>query len=194
MDLGEYRMTERERLLKRAGVFCLWRGISRDRAEPAAPRDSEIDNSQKIPNNYTIPPYLLALFHEKQYPVRTLWTYPGLAADLGLPTPSPRLALFRKIQESVCGHLGWKKQDISAWPLDVEDALLRHGLEHFCPSVVICFVQDASEIRPLQTSLKDICPQTRLFLLPDITDMAKGNQAAKNTAWKILQDIFPASP
>lgn len=194
MDLGEYRMTERERLLKRAGVFCLWRGISPDRAEPAAPRVSGTDNSQKIPSNYAVPPHLLALFHEKQCPVRTLWTYPGLAADLSLSPPSPRLALFQKIQDSVCNHLGWKKQDIYAWPLDVEDALLRHGLEYFRPSVVICFARDASEIKSLQASLKDICPQARLFLLPDITDMAQGNQAAKNAAWKILQDIFPASP
>ncbi|MDO4767367.1 MAG: hypothetical protein Q4B25_04375 [Pseudomonadota bacterium] len=126
--------------------------------------------------------------------MRTLWTYPGLAADLSLSPPFPRLALFQKIQDSVCGHLGWKKQDICVWPLDVEDALLRHGLEYFRPSVVICFARDASEIKSLQASLKDICPQARLFLLPDITDMAQGNQAAKNAAWKILQDIFPASP
>lgn len=192
MDLGEYGLTEQERLLRRAGVLYLWREqapMPSVSAGPDGPTNTAI--SSAVPTGCDIPAHLAALFHEQQHPVRSLWLYAGLAEDLGLPSSPQRLVLFRQIQESVCTHLHWKKSDIAGWPLDVEGHVLHQGLEHFQPQVVIAFAHslDAPEIKTLQQQLIEICPRAKFSLLPNITAMASGRQDLKNMAWRILQDI-----
>lgn len=191
LDLGEYKLTERERLLKRAGVFHLWR-------EPGpallSVRDelSEQESAfSDIPANCDVPAHVAALFHGKQFPVRSLWLYAGLAEDLKMSPSSQRLVLFRKIQEATCAHLGWEEKDIASWPMGVEAAILSYGLERFQPQRVLCFARnlDTPEVKELKSLLPAICPQAKFFLLPDVTDMAAGNQELKNAAWRVLQDI-----
>lgn len=192
MDLGEHKLTEQERLLKRAGVFYLWREqVSKPPTSAGSALPDDAAAPPTIPASCDIPAHIAALFHEKQLPVRSLWLYAGLAADLELPSPPQRLVLFKKIQESACTHLHWKESDISSWPLDVEVQILRQGLEHFQSQEVIAFAHslDAPEIKTLQQLMTEICPQVRFSLLPDITAMTSGRQDLKNTAWRILQGI-----
>jgi hypothetical protein len=129
-----------------------------------------------------LPPVLRNLFHGKQSPVRTLWTYAGMHEDL-LQTDIPeRLAFFRKIQESVCSHLGWQNTDISSWPLDLDPLQWAQGLDHLRPHIIVCF-GDASRLAGAgATGLQDHC-------LPDLLEMALGNRDLKNEAWRILRTL-----
>lgn len=121
------------------------------------------------------------LFHGKQSPVRTLWTYAGMHEDL-LQTDIPeRLAFFRKIQESMCSHLGWQNTDISSWPLDLDPHLWAQGLAHLRPRIIVCF-GDAARLTCTKTT------DLQVHCLPDLLEMAD-NRDLKNEAWRILRNL-----
>ena len=137
-----------------------------------------------------LPPILRSLFHGKQSPVRTLWTYAGLYADMQHAVAPPRLDLFRKIQASVRSHLGWQDKDICSWPLDVTPEIFLHGIRSFSPAIVIGFGPDLAlpvADGPDAALLKGCA----LYVLPSLDDMAGGDKQTKNEAWQILQSIRP---
>lgn len=207
MDLDEYALTEAQRTLKRLGITHLWRRPESAPQEPApavaasttvvvapetvrqpvAPRRPPQEPSRA---EEPVPPLLRSLFHGKQSPARTLWTYVGLFADMQQPTPPPRLDMFRKIQASVRSHLGWPENDICAWPLDVSPGLLAQGLRFFAPRIIICF-GPASPVSgdPNSGNAAALFGNSELRLLPNLEDMAAGDKQLKNDAWQILQGI-----
>ncbi|WP_156902385.1 hypothetical protein [Desulfomicrobium escambiense] len=205
MDLDEYALTEAQRTLKRLGITHLWRQKDSALQEPApavantvataldtvplpaSPRRPAQKPSQ---TEEPVPPLLRSLFHGKQSPVRTLWTYAGLFADMQQPTPPPRLDMFRKIQASVRSHLGWPENDICAWPLDVAPELFAQGMRFFVPRIIICF-GPASPVSgdPNSGNAVAVFGSSELRLLPNLEDMAAGDKQLKNDAWQILQGI-----
>jgi len=138
-----------------------------------------------------MPPLLRALFHGKQLPVRTLWTYAGLNADLNQALIPERLAVFRKIQESACVHLHWSEKDICSWPLDIELNLYHQGLQRFCPKIVICFGENHALLTTAERSEdgRFCLGNCSIYMLPSLDEMALGNKDLKNEAWKILRSI-----
>lgn len=138
-----------------------------------------------------MPPLLRALFHGKQLPVRTLWTYLGLNADLNQALIPERLAVFRKIQESVCVHLNWSEKDICSWPLDIEQNLYHQGLQRFCPKIIICFGENLTLLTSAERSEggRFCLGNCSIHTLPCLEEMALGNKNLKNEAWKILRSI-----
>lgn len=120
-----------------------------------------------------------------------MWTYAGLHEDMQCATNPPRLAVFKKIQESVCQHLKWHVKDICSWPLDLDPGTFRRGLEHFKPQMIL-FFQDretASDTSDTQAKRLEALGNCRIVKLPSLEEMAQGNQQVKNEAWKILQTI-----
>ncbi|HCU69384.1 MAG TPA: hypothetical protein DGF30_09215 [Desulfomicrobium sp.] len=210
MDLDEYALTETQRTLKRLGITHLWRRPEIPQQEPAPQEPGPFVEetaqavaeparkpvAQRFPDQgpsrveEPVPPLLRSLFHGKQSPVRTLWTYVGLFADMQQPTPPPRLDMFRKIQASVRSHLGWPENDICAWPLDVSPGLLAQGLRFFAPRIIICFgpVSPVSG-DPNSGNAAALFGSSELRLLPNLEDMAAGDKQLKNDAWQILQGI-----
>lgn len=137
-----------------------------------------------------LPPILRTLFHGKQTPVGTLWTYAGLLADLQQPDVPARLDMFRKIQASARTHLGWGENDICAWPLDVSPAVFHHGLRFFCPRIVILFGPGARiPVAPAAEDAAATRSEPTVIVLPGLDDMAAGNKQLKNDAWQALQSI-----
>ncbi len=205
MDLDEYALTEAQRMLKRLGVSHLWRQTEpatgaiavapSDSAPPGVPEPSRTRGAPSAPEaasrpEAALPAILRALFHGKQSPVRTLWTYAGLYADLQMPVAPPRLEMLRKIQSSARSHLGWRETDICAWPLDVPPELFFQGVRFFVPATVIAFgtgpyLPACADTEPAGSILR----QCALYVLPSLEDMAAGNQQSKNEAWQILQSI-----
>lgn len=110
--------------------------------------------------------------------------------DMRQAQPPERLTIFRKIQETACTHLNWREQDICSWPLDVDPAVFKAGLEAFTPKLVLCLGNADG-----QAALSRLA-QGRIRLLPGLDEMAKGNRDAKNEAWRILRaitnELFPA--
>ena len=197
MDLNEHALTEAQRTLKRLGITHLWRSPALERRHLEAPAESTVTPSNSIQNtprsaamDTPVPALLRSLFHGKQSPVRTLWTYAGLNEDLAQHAMPERLVVFRKIQESVCLHLNWKEEDICSWPLDVNPQLFRKGLEYFQPRIIIYFELSAAGTRPEEADETTI-RQTgcAVHLLPNLDEMATGNKTLKNEAWKILQTL-----
>jgi len=135
-------------------------------------------------------PLLRSLFHGKQSPVRTLWTYAGMHADMQEARLSPRLDMFRKIQASVVAHLGWSEADIGSWPLDVPPELFLAGLRFFRPAVIIGFGPSLQlpqyDAGSEGDALLNMCG---MHTLPSLEDMAAGDKELKNLAWKALQQI-----
>jgi hypothetical protein len=138
-----------------------------------------------------LPHLLRSLFHGKQIPARTLWTYAGLYRDLQETDNPPRLSVFKKIQESVCLHLKWNPTALCSWPLDIDPGLFIKGVEHFRPETIILFSGHDQDSDP---RIKDNLARLeqagqRIVVLPNLQLMAQGNQQLKNEAWKILQTI-----
>lgn len=137
-----------------------------------------------------MPPLLQTLFHGKQSPVASLWTYHGLHEDMRQALPPERLSIFRKIQETACTHLNWREQDICSWPLDVDPELFKAGMDTFRPKLVICLGK-----ADCQTAISALDPGN-IRHLPGLDEMAQGNRDAKNEAWRILRaithELFPS--
>ena len=197
MDLNEHALTEAQRTLKRLGITHLWRSPVLERRHPEASAENTVTTSNSTENTprpaavkTPVPALLRSLFHGKQSPVRTLWTYAGLHEDLAQHAMPERLIVFKKIQESVCLHLNWKEEDICSWPLDVNPQLFRKGLEYFQPRIIIYFELSAEGARPEDADETTI-RQTgcAVHLLPNLDEMATGNKTLKNEAWKILQTL-----
>jgi len=119
--------------------------------------------------------------------VRTLWTYDGMFADMQQHALPGRLDMFRKIQDAVCDHLKWAKNDICAWPLDLPPEQFLHGVKHFDSRMIICFgTMPAGVAREKEGALLS---KIEMVLLPDLGEMAKGDKELKNEAWKILREL-----
>lgn len=198
MDLNEHALTEAQRTLKRLGITHLWRTPVQERQPLEAPAANNATSSNFSKNTTAptaadtpIPALLRSLFHGKQSPVRTLWTYVGLKEDLEQHTMPERMVVFRKIQESVCLHLKWKENDICSWPLDVERQLFCKGVEHFKPQIIIIFEPCEEGVRPKEEADEITIRQTgcAVHILPNLDEMATGNKSLKNEAWKILQTL-----
>lgn len=200
LDLDEHDLTEAERSLKRLGITHVWRTASPPQSpQPDATQASTLLVDKPSPATadqpqadrpLVIPPLLRALFHGKQSPVVTLWTYHGLHADMRQTMAPERLSIFRKIQETACTHLNWREQDICSWPLDVEPEVFKAGLNTFRPKMVICLGKGDGQpaLSPLEVGA--------IRHLPDLDEMAQGNRDAKNEAWRILRaithELFPS--
>ena len=204
MDLNEHTLTEAQRTLKRLGVTHLFRPQGKEQEEPSSssapihvepPQEpaSQIQSVQtpSAAAGQPLPLLLRSLFHGKQSPVRTMWTYAGLHEDLQCATNPPRLAVFKKIQESVCQHLKWHVKDICSWPLDLDSGTFRRGLEHFKPQMILLFQdrETANDTTDAQAKRLQALANCRIVKLPSLEEMAQGNQQVKNEAWKILQTI-----
>lgn len=193
MDLDEHGLSEGQRTLKRLGVTHLWPAETPARSGSMRTEPSCISappaTHRSSSDHPALPESLRALFHGKQCPVRTLWAYDGLYADLRADRLSARLDVFRKIQESVRTHLGWSEQDISSWPLDLEPHLIRLGMDRLQPQVIICF-GEAGCLRSIAGS-EPTSP--RITLLPDLQTMARGDRDLKNEAWRVLRSLSPSS-
>ena len=190
LDLDEHGLTEAERSLKRLGITHVWRTTSSLRSPgpdasmaPAAELVPAAEVEPQPDRPLAIPPLLRALFHGKQSPVTSLWTYHGLHEDMRQAQPPERLSIFRKIQETARTHLNWSDQDICSWPLDVDAEVFNAGLATFKPKLVICLGK--AERQPAISIIK---PDSIRYL-PDLDEMAQGNRDAKNEAWRILRSI-----
>ena len=204
MDLNEHTLSETQRTLKRLGVAH----VLRSGAIAATPQDQQPSSSpatamtqapgprsgkEQNPAHPETPlPHLLrSLFHGKQIPARTLWTYAGLYRDLQETDNPPRLSVFKKIQESVCLHLKWNPAALCSWPLDIDPGSFIKGVEHLRPQTIILFSGYDQDPDP---GIKDNLARLeqagqRIVVLPNLQLMAQGNQQLKNEAWKILQTI-----
>ena len=204
MDLNEHTLNEAQRTLKRLGVTHVLRSRLKTEA-PAEPQPSlcQTSNTDQAaiqgtdrPHEQTLPetpqPLLLrSLFHGKQIPARTLWTYAGLYRDLQETDNPPRLNVFKKIQESVSLHLKWSAATLCSWPLDIDPASFTKGIAHFSPQTVIIFIGNENDIDAGVKKNLVLLEQggQRVIVLPNLDKMAQGNQQLKNEAWKILQSI-----
>lgn len=204
MDLNEYALSESQRTLKRLGITHVLRtplGPS-DRTLTPSPRTEgslQPELSAPIPAEHStpstakvaVPPLLRSLFHGKHAPVRTMWTYAGLFEDMQRAEIPARLGVFKKIQDSVCVHLNWAAKDISAWPLDVSPQIFLAGLEYFRPRTVIIFRDNKGEPGIMDAEPNPFLDHADCLVikLPNLEEMAQGNQQLKNEAWKILQTV-----
>lgn len=204
MDLNEHTLTEAQRSLKRLGITHLLRPKGNERAEaspsspplqaepkPETPSQKPLTQKPSVPASEPLPPLLRSLFHGKQSPVRTMWTYAGMYEDMQRATNPPRLVVFKKIQESVCEHLKWEIKDICSWPLDLDSSTFQLGLEHFKPQLILHFQSRETANGPtgLQANRLHEHANCRVVDLPSLEEMAQGNRQVKNEAWKILQTI-----
>ena len=204
MDLNEHALSEAQRALKRLGVTHVLRSgrTGQALAAPSRPLDQKASTVQSQarsddrPQEQTAPdsalPLLLrSLFHGKHAPSCTLWTYAGLYRDLQETDNPARLKVFKKIQESVCLHLKWDDVRLCSWPLDIEPGIFKQGVERFMPQTVILFsVHQNAQDSHLKENLA-LLGQTgrQVVTLPNLEEMAEGNQQLKNEAWRILQTI-----
>lgn len=203
MDLDEYALSEAQRTLKRLGITHLWREAgtaepsppveAAEPVKPATPKPvpTRPERATPSPAETALPPLLKTLFHGKQPPVSTLWTYAGLYSDMQQAGVPARLDMFRKIQASVRTHLGWAENDICAWPLDVPPAVFQQGLRFFRPKIVIVFGPQTGLPVAAAEDRASAQPEAAVVTLPDIDEMAAGNKQLKNEAWQILQNVRP---
>jgi hypothetical protein len=204
LDLNEHTLTEAQRTLKRLGVTHVLRPRIEAPEEtppaqapltaaqqPEAPSQNPTVQKPSSPAREPLPIVLRSLFHGKQSPVRSMWTYLGLYEDMQKATNPPRLVVFKKIQESVCQHLKWQGGDISSWPLDLDSETFRKGLEHFRPQLILLFLDNENADETVQARINTLLGMSgcRVVTLPSLEEMARGNQQVKNEAWKILQSI-----
>jgi hypothetical protein len=204
LDLNEHTLTEAQRTLKRLGITHILRPpvavqeeiLPASAVPQAAPQSApplQNQSAQKAPAqaNEPLPLLLRSLFHGKQSPVRTMWSYAGLYQDLQEATNPPRLVVFKKIQESVCQHLHWQIKDICSWPLDLDVDTFRRGFELFNPRMVLLFQTSETGDEQPNSQGNRLLKQAncRIVTLPSLEEMARGNQHVKNEAWKILQTI-----
>lgn len=204
MDLNEHTLNEAQRTLKRLGITHFLRSPLATKNHILAP-SLHTESSQQagfhdhgssgppasLTANETLPPVLRSLFHGKHAPMRTMWTYAGLYEDMKRTETPARLAVFKKIQESVCLHLKWTASDISAWPLDVNPQIFDQGIAYYRPRTVIFFRDNAPETGTTAEPVHPLLMHAgcRVFTLPNLEEMAQGNQQLKNEAWKILQTV-----
>lgn len=191
MDFTEHTLSEAARLLRRQGVLYAWKpqpskAVIFEEEKSILPANS-VSNT---PKSLQIPSHLQVLFHGKQPPIYSLWTYAQLDADLCATQPSPRLGLFRKIQASTYQHLGWSENQIAEWPLDQDLVLFEHGVSWLRPRFIICF-GPFLELQAQCVKQKDLpyFSEACVYFLPALDPMLAGDQAAKNHAWKMLQSI-----
>ena len=204
MDLNEHALSESQRALKRLGIthILLPPQVDSERIPVQSPHlkvAPQSEASATIPaeqptsstERQSAPPLLRSLFHGKHAPIRTLWTYAGLYEDMQRAEPPARLGVFKKIQESVCLHLKWSASDIGAWPLDVDPLIFRNGLEYFRPRTVLFFQDNTHKTGSMDEKAKTLLEQAECHVvtLPNLEEMAQGNQLLKNEAWKILQTV-----
>jgi hypothetical protein len=204
LDLNEHALNESQRTLKRLGIthVLLPPQDASERILVPSPqiqvaRHSE--SSAKIrteqptssAGRQNVPPLLRSLFHGKHAPIRTLWTYAGLYEDMQQAETPARLGVFKKIQESVCLHLKWSGNDIGSWPLDADPLIFRQGFEYLRPRTVIVFQDNAPKTGSMDAENKALLEQAacQVLILPNLEEMAQGNQQLKNEAWKILQTV-----
>lgn len=191
MDLTEYYLTESERRLKRLGVSHLWR-IHPPQQKTPNPQPSS-QGSIAHPAGESAPKPVLSalhrtLFHGKQFPAHSLWTYAELAADLIQANRPPRLELLYKIQESTCRLLHWESAKLVLWPCSEGQELFQHGVNASQPRVIFCFGKiHGTELAPSHASETLHYGKFPIQILPSLDDMINGNQESKNSAWKILQ-------
>jgi len=201
LDLNEHALSESQRTLKRLGITHVLLpapdvgdGIptSSPRTETSLPGGAQ--GSPEIPaspvSTEILPPLLRSLFHGKHAPIRSMWTYAGLYGDMQQANTPARLGVFKKIQTSVCLHLKWATTDISAWPLDINPQFFRNGVEQFRPRTVIFFCGSTPPTAIIEEALAFMKQSGyRVITLPNLEEMALGNQQLKNEAWKILQTV-----
>lgn len=200
MDLNEHALSESQRTLKRLGIthvllppLAVGDGIptASPHSETSLPAGVQGSPKPASPASTEIlPPLLRSLFHGKHAPIRSMWTYAGLYEDIQQADTPARLGVFKKIQASVCLHLKWATTDIGSWPLDITPQIFRKGVEYFCPRTVIffcgCTPPTANTEEALAFMKQSGC---RVITLPNLEEMALGNQQLKNEAWKILQTV-----
>jgi len=205
LDLNEHTLTEAQRTLKRLGITHFLRPhivaqeeklqpsstLSQAAPKPKTPIQNQLAQKPAAQENEPLPLLLRSLFHGKQSPVRTMWSYAGLYQDLQEATNPPRLVVFKKIQESVCQHLHWQIKDICSWPLDLDVDTFRRGLELFNPRMILLFqTRETGDEQPNSQGNRLLeQANCRIVTLPSLEEMARGNQHVKNEAWKILQTI-----
>lgn len=195
MDLFEHTLTERERGLKRLGISHLWR------AEPAISLSPQTDpisitpdlDAQETVSISQLPEHIQLLFHGKQPPVRTLWTYEGLDTDITNTEQASRMKMMARIQESARTNLRWSTNDMCIWPLDAELVLFRVGVMHLQPTTILCFGKSDALSQSSTATATGSHPidECDIVFLPDLGEMDLGNQQLKNIAWKIIQSLTP---
>lgn len=135
---------------------------------------------------------LRALFHGKQCPVQTLWTYVELWDDLHAPRP-PRLDLIKKIQSACAERLGWDTTRMALWPCHCpEPHIWEQGLALWRPQCLLIFGQEAlRQILPKHQASPEPFPWEDMLIapLPDLSTMLVGNAQAKAQTWQVLQRI-----
>jgi hypothetical protein len=204
LDLNEHALTEAQRTLKRLGVshvLLSQTGSPKTQPSMVTAQPDPLKNLALTRNlssqtaapgeKDSLPLLVRSLFHGKQTPVRTLWTYAGLLEDMQEANNPPRLAVFRKIQDSVCQHLKWELKNLCAWPLDLDPATFAIGLNHFKPRSIILFCGNETETSQENVQNRVLLERSecRIIRLPSLAEMARGNQMLKNEAWKILQEV-----
>lgn len=197
MDLHEHALTETARTLKRLGISHCYA----DRPQPeAAPTAVAVRTESIIPNNceqtvfieQAIPPVLRPLFHGKHYPVHSMWVYDGLCSDLLAPSQPDRLQIIMAIMRATTERLGWQPEKILLWPLDQPAAMLQQALQLANPGQVLLFETEGLDAKSDRNSFLQLLQQFPLTRIPNLDLMARGDRAAKNAAWQIIQSIAQA--
>ncbi len=190
MDLAEYALSETDRILKRLGVTHVWREAPE--TKPVASPVAETVVAETAPASAPpLPALLRSLFHGKQPPIVTMWSYAALHGDLQAVIAPPRLELFRKIQDAACAQGGWNSADICVWPLVAPPHILDAGLKFFQPRLIVFFgplPADGDQSPSLGQPLLHGIP---VRLLPSLDIMVAGDQAAKSSAWDVLKNLPP---
>jgi hypothetical protein len=177
--MARHGISERALLLRGAGLA--WVLAPR----PSAPPTQQPATPPPPAHDEKLPTILRALFHGKQSPLHTLWTYAELWEDLQRITP-PRLEFIRRIQGACAQHLGWDLQRMALWPCHDPD-LWRAGLARLAPKHILVFGEAATTIGTAPAS----CSAKAITFLPDLDSMLAGKNKAE--AWEILRNIPLAS-
>lgn len=194
LDLAEHALSENNRILKRLGVTHLWRVDPGDDGIATPPPSAKIetraetvhDSPPVAPPAPALPPVLRALFHGKQAPITTLWTYAELYADLQALNAPVRLELFRKIQDAARAQGGWTDSEICVWPATGRERILETGLEIFQPRLILVFGAATGLGGP--AALDTLASRSiTVKVLPSLDAMIAGDHAAKSNAWDFLK-------
>lgn len=192
LDLAEYALSEADRTLKRLGITHRWRECTAaPAAESRAPKAPTAQPAHDLDRASAIPTILRSLFHGKQPPMQTLWSYAELGQDLPSVTAPPRLELFRKIQAAACAQGGWTENDICVWPIESAPSVRTAGLEFFQPRLILVFGALPAEATPTDIPQNFLLHGIPLRQLPSLDDMLAGDKTAKNAAWEFLKTLTP---